>query len=172
MTKIVDPSKELSPSKSVTEETARVVRAESDRRPRLRERADFGAAQQKLQVLNQDSQYHYHWINDYPGRVQYSIARGYDFVSPRDIELVPGVVPLNADLGDRVSMVVGSTEAGQPLVAYLMRIPMEFYNEDQSDIQADIDRREAGIRKGKTTGQETDSFYTPRNEKIKLERDR
>lgn len=162
MTRIIDQTTELPPSREVsTTESAKMPRSESERQSAPRERFDFGSAQSKLSVFNTDPNYHYHWINDTPGRVQQAIAGGYEFVSAESVQLVPGVLPTNSDSGDRVSAIVGTGEDNGPLRAYLMRIPLEWYEEKLARQQQRVDLADRAIRQGKTTGQEGSNFYIP-----------
>lgn len=134
-----------------------------------RKRFHFGVPQAKLQpACELDPAFHYHWINDIPGRVEMALASGYQFVVKTEITLTPGVVPRDSDPGSHVSAIVGSQEGGDPLRAYLMKIPLELYEESQGIIQQRIDRVDEAIRQGKTSGQEDKNFYVPKGSPIRM----
>lgn len=146
-----------------------VVRAQSERveeQPRFR--PVFTGMIQKLSVINPEPGWHYHWLNDYPGRVELALSGGYQHVRKGEVRLVDGVVPRDSDLGEIVSTIVGRTEDNAPLRAYLMRIRQEHYEEGQNVIQSAVDRVDAAIRKGKTSGQEDSHFYIPKGAPIKM----
>lgn len=176
MTKIIenhgensDEGKELPRSSpNQTNHEGQTPRSIAQRSEAPRQRFHFGMPQSKLAVYRQEEGYHYHWINDLPGRLELAEASGYQFVLREDVQLQPGVTPRNSDSGSKVSQIVGRGEDGQPLRAYLMRIPQEMYEESQAFVQAQLDKTENAIRRGRTTGQEDGSFYQPA-EKIKLQ---
>lgn len=101
--------------------------------------------------------YHCHWINDYAGRIHQAQQAGYSFVGQDEALLyVPDIAgkPIGAgtDLGSRVSIVVGGNEDGTPLRAYLMKIPLEYYNADQSQMQDKVDSIHNAMRQGAVAG--------------------
>ena len=152
------------------EEIQAVIRTEVERKVEEapRERFHFGVPQSKLGVMNPDKNYHYHWINDTPGRIDMAQAGGYQFVPKGEVTLLPGVVSKDSDLGDRVSAVVGRNEDGTPLRAYLMKIRLEWYEESQALLQAKSDATDKAIRAGRTSGQEDGNFYIPKGQPIKM----
>lgn len=155
----------------VTDDKAPMIRTEGDRakteQPQRRRYA-FGVPQSKLQPTDLDPAYHYHWINDTPGRVEQALAGGYEHVSKSEVTLMPGVVSKDSSLGDKVSATVGTQENGQPLTAYLMKINREWYEESQAMIQQRVDGVDRAIRSGKTSGQEDGNFYVPKGNPIKI----
>jgi hypothetical protein len=50
--------------------------------------------------------------------------------------------------GTPVERIVGKTESGQPLKAFLCRKPTKFYKEDKAKMHAAIDSQEEGLRRG------------------------
>ena len=135
-------------------------------RPRgERVRNVFNATQAKLTVNHEIPGYHLHIFNDEPGRIQTALDGGYEFVSPDEVGGVKdSVVSGNTDLGDKVRYLVGSSEKGDGLYAYLMKIKQEWYDEDQAEIQKRNDLVDDAIRGGRNTkeGTSADGFYTPR----------
>ena len=111
-------------------------------------RVPLGVPRSKLSVEKKDPNYNYRWINETGDRIPRALEAGYEFVK-RDSTDAPGVrdvVPQNSDLGTNVSKIVGTTEGGKPLTAYLMRIQKSFYQEDQKSKAEYVDSLEAGIR--------------------------
>lgn len=90
------------------------------------------------------------WVNDKPGRVRQAQEGGYQLVrDPNKDDSLVGEDPLRAQgLGDSVSAIVGETEGGQPMLAYLMVIDKDLYDEDQAEKQKPLDDMDAAIRRG------------------------
>lgn len=98
--------------------------------------------------------YHAHWMNDYPGRILQAQDAGYSFVEKEEAaitsnDLAGGSIGVGSDMGSRVSQVVGKNEDGSPLRAYLMKIPNEYYKEDQLASQAHVDNVHEAMKQGK-----------------------
>ena len=84
--------------------------------------------------------FHLHWMRGSPERIAQAQRAGYEFVLDEEVQLNNNVLgsPVeesgNTDLGSRVSMIAGggaSTADGQPMRLFLMKIPEEWYLEDQ-----------------------------------------
>ena len=85
-----------------------------------------GAARNVLTVDNQDENFVYRWVNDKDQRIRKFQQAGYEFVND---DVVVGDGPRAGEastLGDNVSK-----EVGLGTMSYLMKIPREFYEEDQ-----------------------------------------
>ena len=98
--------------------------------------------------------FHSHWLNDYPGRILQAQAAGYDFVSQEEAlitmpDLAGSLVGAGTDMGSRVSLVVGRNDDGSPLRAYLMKLPIELYKEDQAVAQEHVDNIHDAMQQGK-----------------------
>ena len=102
----------------------------ADGRPR---KAGYGQAEQKL-AWPEIPGFRLFWANDEPGRVADLLEKGYSHVE-KD--------------GKPVSRVVGKGQMGGGLIAYLLKIPMEWYNEDVLGAQAREDEKMQRIREGK-----------------------
>ena len=114
---------------------------------RLRaQRKPFGAQNQKLAYPARPG-YHRHWFNDSPGRIIDAQAAAYDFVLDRN--------------GKKVCKPVGVADQGGALMAYLMEIPQELYEEDMRAQQERIDDMESAIKRGKGNALEGDRDYVP-----------
>jgi hypothetical protein len=139
-------------------------RTEAERPRAERKRNVFNATQAKLTVNHEIPGYHLHIFNDEPGRIQTALDGGYEFVSPDEVGGVKdSVVSGNTDLGDKVRYLVGSSEKGDGLYAYLMKIKQEWYDEDQAEIQKRNDLVDDAIRGGRNVkdGTSADGFYSP-----------
>ena len=81
--------------------------------------------------------YHLHWFNGDRARIQRAMDGGYEFVDERDMRLIQGGLGSisthsgNTDLGSQVSVASGTDEDGNPVRMILMKIKLEWYNEDQ-----------------------------------------
>jgi hypothetical protein len=140
-------------------------RTVNERPTRERVRNVFNGTQAKLTVNNQIPGYHMHIFNDEPGRIQTAIDGGWEFVTPDEVGGVKdSVVSGNTDLGDKVRFLVGTSEKGDGLYAYLMKIKEEWWQEDQAEIQKRNDRVDEAIRGGVNVkdGSSAEGFYTPR----------
>lgn len=145
-------------------------RTEGDRKlaqiPRDRHR--FNQKIAKTAILNPDPNFHYHWFNEDSTNFAFAEAACYTHVKKGEVSLRPGVTPLNTDLGDKVSMVVGRNENGTPVRAFLMKQPIEIWRANQ---QEDHERRRAEsqeMQQGRHAAQVVGNSYLPR-ERISLD---
>ena len=142
-----------------------LTRNANERTSRERVRNVFNGTQAKLTVNNQIPGYHMHIFNDEPGRIQTAIDGGWEFVTPDEVGGVKdSVTSGNTDLGDKVRFLVGTSEKGDGLYAYLMKIKEEWWQEDQAEIQKRNDRVDDAIRGGVNvaSGTSAEGFYTPK----------
>ena len=116
--------------------------------------------------------YHSHWFNDTAGRVMQATQGGYEFVSPAEAlitmpDLAGSSLGSGTDMGSRVSIVVGKSEDGTPLRAYLMKIRLEWYKEDQQGLQDRNDKIDDAMRQGnqQTGGDDTNKYVKSVNMK-------
>jgi hypothetical protein len=140
------------------QETIRTTRERKQRD----KRASFNGTEGKLRIGHGIEGYHLHIFNDVPGRVSHALDVGYEFVAPDEVGGTSvNVVDRNTDLGDKVRFLVDTGEKGEPMYAYLMKIQLEFYEEDQAALQTKNDLIDEAIRGGKLTkpGMSTDGFY-------------
>jgi hypothetical protein len=118
-------------------------RAAANREARTKRRI-LGGSQLKMQT-SQRADHVRRWVNDIGGRAGEFEAAGYNFVAEADAN--------SSDVGSRISQVVGSQDNGQPMRAYLMEKPKEWYDEDQREKQAlTVDRTEEAIKRGNVEG--------------------
>lgn len=106
--------------------------------------------------------WHLHIFNDTPGRVEEALSAGYEFVTPEEIgSAVTSVVSRNTALDDKVKYLVGASEEGNGMYAYLMKTRKEYYLEDQEQLQKRNDYIDSQIRSGRNTvgGESSEGFY-------------
>jgi hypothetical protein len=115
----------------------------------LREANPFGAFDQKMK-LSPIEGYKLHWFNDKPGRIETAIRAGWTHIHDR--------------AGKPLTLIVDSGG----LRAYAMKIPEQFWAEDQARQQARADAALAAVKKKPTgttgTGgpsKDQGAFYTP-----------
>jgi len=127
------------------------AKAEPELPPKRRERIPFGVPQKKLNAPD-DDQFNYRVFNDgwskEPGRIQRAMNAGYEVV-----ENWPRVA-------------VGTNEDGSAIMGVLMKIPKEWYEEDQKLKQKEVDRVDQAIKTGKIEAKEDDKRYIPDGIKI------
>ena len=122
-------------TRDAREETRDTDRKETGRSKRV----PLGTPRAKMHADKRPGYVRY-WFNDKPGRIVAAQDAGYQFVM---------------ESGDQKrQMNVGTGEAGQPLQAYLMEIPEEFYKEDQALKQVPLDEFETAINGGVPQGAE------------------
>lgn len=111
-------------------------------------RRPFGARRQRLENPPIPG-FQCYWFNDLPGRIDQAKEAGYEHVTDSG--------------GKPVCKVVGTMEGGGPLKAYRMKIPIEFYEQDQAAkerprAEIDAQMRQGGNRDGGYVEQGRPSF--------------
>lgn len=127
-----------------------------------RRRIDDGPGRsRKLHVPDsvKEPGYVYRWVNDEPGRLHAkTVEDDWDYVDSKPIANGSAEgADKNSGLGTRIERIVGQTDGGQPLKAFLMRKPAEFHDQDKKREQHDIDERVAGIKRGQAPTQAGDN---------------
>ena len=84
-----------------------------------------------VQDLPDKDQFHYHWINDVGDRLYQRFKEGYDFVEKGG--LTAGDITVESARGTDSLLKKGF---GIGITAYLMKIPMELYEEYQAELRA------------------------------------
>jgi hypothetical protein len=127
-------------------------------------RSAFNGTEGKLKInVPEIEGYHLHIFNDTAGRIDAALSTGYEFVTPEEVGGVgQNVVSRNTDIGDKVRFLVGKSEDGGPMYAYLMKIRQDWYNEDQAAMQQRNNLVDEAIRKGRTPGVDNQGFYVPK----------
>jgi hypothetical protein len=151
---------------TIEEKKEQVLTRNANERPtRERVRNVFNGTQAKLTVNNEIPGYKLHIFNDEPGRIQTAIDGGWEFVNPEEVGGVKdSVTSGNTDLGEKVRYLVGASEKGDGLYAYLLKIKQEWWEEDQKELHKRNDRVDEAIRGGVNVkeGTSSDGFYTPK----------
>lgn len=88
--------------------------------------------------------WHLHWFKE--DNVPQAIEAYYEFVDRNEVNMnqlnvALGGTSQGTDLGSRVSLIADKTESGSPVRAYLMKLPEEYWLEDQRE----IDKRNSNI---------------------------
>jgi hypothetical protein len=130
-----------------------------------RQRVPLGGQNTKLQLSELDRKRFEErkmvprWINDQNGRVQAAEAGGYSFVKPEHCYSIGGDSNVEGDIS-KVSKVV--SRSGDKVVAYLMEIPLKFYNEDQKAKHEQTLKIDEALQATNQGGQTIEGGYTPR----------
>jgi hypothetical protein len=103
--------------------------------------------------------YHPYWRNDMDGRVQEALANGYEFVSPDEVDELHLRITASEPSSDKVSRIVGYTDRGDPIKAFLMKIRKEWHDENMAFYQKRNDAIDKKIRSGAS---EVESAYQPK----------
>lgn len=120
-------------------------------------RVPFGTKALKLSVNKEVEGYHLHWFNDEPGRIYKAEMAGYTFVTPEE-------VGLEARDGNQVKVYSGlQKDRITPMYSYLMKIPLEFYEEDNKAKGQVQDTIDAAIRGGTLEQRAGDGRYIPKS---------
>jgi len=136
-----------------------------------RTRIPMSMPQTKLSVPDIPG-YHLHWMMGTPSRIAQAQKAGYTFVDAEEVDVVnTGLADSvskhgSTDMGTRVSLIAsGDTgEDGKEQRLYLMKIPLEWWNEDQKNLEARNEQVAASLRGGQVDGGQggdTSNRYVP-----------
>lgn len=103
------------------------------RAERQRKRVPISGDRDILTVIGRDPKFVYRLVNDIDNRIQRFQDAGYDFVT-HEVQIGDAGVQSSDNKGGVVTV---NVRGG--IVAYLMRIKREWYEEDQAAKQADLD---------------------------------
>jgi len=115
--------------------------SDSAKRAQRPERIPVSGKRDVLTFKNRSPGFEYRVVKDKPGRIDRFLDGGYEIVT-HPTEVGDKRVATPAPEGSPVKISLGHGEHG-----YLMRIPEEFYKEDQKRKQDDIDATEAAMRR-------------------------
>lgn len=134
-------------------------RPQGERRRRAADGATTGGKNLGVRSDAIDTErYAYRWINDDPARI-FAKTRNDDWdLVTNDGEAVKEDA---SDLGNAVSVVVGTTKTGESLRAYLCRKPRAWYEEDQRQKQTELAEQVAQLRRGNDVAGKPQSDYVP-----------
>jgi|CryBogDrversion2_7_1035282.scaffolds.fasta_scaffold12597_3 hypothetical protein len=136
-----------------------------------KKRIPMSTAQLKLSVPEIPG-YHLHWMMGTPSRIAQAMKGGYTFVESDEVDVVnTGLADDaskngNTDMGSRVSLVAGSDtgEDGKEQRLYLMKIPLEYWEEDQQALESKNEQIASTLRGGGDVGGNpngSDNRYVP-----------
>jgi len=92
----------------------------------------FSGTQRRLHFEGGDPNFEYHYFNDEGPNVPNALRVGYIFVEKGEVQILESAAPLNMDVGNRICQQVGVTASGNPLYAYLMKIPLWLFKHNQT----------------------------------------
>jgi len=133
--------------RSVADRETETVRSQAQR-PR---RNSIGVPRLTLAVKFEIPGHHLCWMND-DGNVESALDSGYEFVTRGETELENGVTPSNVDMSDKIKQKVGTTQQGDILYAFLMKIKNEWHEEDMATIESQNKMVEDAIASGNING--------------------
>lgn len=110
-------------------------------------RKPFGTHEQKMQRTPRPGFRNY-WFLDEPGRVQQAIAAGY--------------VHVKDEQGRNVALTVNKAVGASTTVAYLMEIPLRFFEADFKAQQKAVDEIDEAILGGSINEKDGDKRYVPK----------
>lgn len=146
------------------------TRDTSQRRTAARSRrTSLGGAQLKLEVTNTDVPgYHLFWENDTDNRLERLLAEGFEFCTPEEVGMarVSTRVVVDSEITDRVSRHVGATDEGKPMRAFLMKCPLDLWEDIQYSISDLADSRDRDILEAAENGGK--ERYQPKGFEIKI----
>lgn len=109
-------------------------------KPVLRQRVRPSGPRDKLTVYGKDPNFVYRWVRNDEGRIQWFQERGYEVVT-QDLEVGQKTVDSGSKLGSAVTKFGGGS-----VTLVLMKIPKEWYDEDQAAKESEIAATEASMR--------------------------
>jgi len=98
-----------------------------------------------------DPAFHYKWVNDVDDRIMRYKNAYYEHVSGEE-GLKIGQRSIDSSTGELASVV--SRDGGKGITVYLMKIPVEYYNEDKAVKEEKTERRADALKQSLNSGQE------------------
>lgn len=111
--------------------------------PNRPKRVPLAEQRNKLTVTNRDPNFEYRFVNDVDDRVSRFKLAGWE-MAPKDEHEVGD--PL-VDTGQATTTSIVEKAVGGRIKAFLMRIPKEWYDEDQTKKQEEVDKSEAAMKR-------------------------
>lgn len=135
---------------TVKKTVGRPVKAKRTERP-IRVPMSGGQKRMHIDEEYKDSNYHYAWVNDQKDFIFRSKRAG--FVHVETSEIPSWGVTKDVDSAESTANVI-SMNAGRGVTTYLMKQPMEFYEEDQKTAADEALAREQGMKQQLNSGQD------------------
>jgi hypothetical protein len=129
----------------------------------VRKRQPLNGRAQKLEVFGTIPGFHMYIAKDEGARITLMRQAGYELVAATELEGF-GAQAYNTDPGGHVRFVLGSKGSGEPLYGYLMKIPEQYWLEDQAALEKANLEIDEQIRKGSvgvTKGSDERRFIKP-----------
>lgn len=130
-------------------------------------RTEFNGLEQKMAYYGENPGWKRRWVNadNVPGRLH----EGYRHVQRDEVDMSDSIRFGNADIGNHVCIPVGGYLNGQPLMAYLMEIPVVIAEElDYAKSGKHIARIEDSIKKGTIGLSDTRNMRIPADAPISI----
>lgn len=145
-------------SEAVRTRSEEVERTEQETEVRERTREVQSGLSLRLGVQATDPNFYYCWVNDRQGDVQLKYSEGFDFVTEQEVTLVrSGRQAVTAGGEDqRIRRVVGGDR--EPEYAYLMKLPMDQWQERQDKIAEIAENRARGALSKAEKSDETNQY--------------
>lgn len=135
-------------TKKAVSKTTRGRSTRSNARTNRPNRVPVSGRRDILTVVGKDESFHYHWVKeDDKAQIERFLAGGYDFVTSNDLEIGEDSIDQGTVADSRIQLSSGKE------TLYLMRIPMEWYEEDHAKHKAKVDEREAGLKRSLNSGE-------------------
>lgn len=131
-------------------------------------RTALGGAQLKLEVtIASLPGFHLFWENDTDNRLERLLQEGFEFCTPEEVGMARTAtrVVVDSEITDRVSRHVGATDEGKPMRAFLMKCPLDLWEEIQDSISDLADSRDRDILESSDRGGER---YQPKGYETKI----
>lgn len=125
----------------------------------------FGGVRMKLEVFGRIPGYHLYWANNQNGEIESLIEEGFTLVTSDEVSQAERIVQ-DADIGNCISKYVGTDAAGEPMRAFLMKLPEDMWQEREAMRYAQADTWDSDIKSGAIQG--IDRRYTPLGHETKL----
>jgi len=126
-------------------------------------RVPLGTLRAKLTIpkdLIDETRFQGRFVVDRPGRLQAAQDGGYTFVQDPNMTVEVGEGTDGRDkMSTSICRQVGTHEGGKPMMAYLMKIRREWWEKDQREKQAEVDKTDRAIQEGTVASQPGDKRY-------------
>jgi hypothetical protein len=140
-------------TKAATPKRGRPASRQETVRPKRPERIPLDGSRTRLALdeASLDPAYHYKWVNDVDDKIQRFKNAYYEHVTGEE-GLKIGQRSIDSSTGEVASVV--SRDGGRGIKVYLMKIPIEFYEEDKAAKEAATERRADSLKRSLNSGQD------------------
>lgn len=115
-------------------------------------RVPMSGSRQRMKVDDEykDPAFHYAWINDQKDLIHRAKRAGYEHVETSEM---PFWGSTDSEASGSTSSII-SMNVGKGVTGYLMKQPIEFYNEDRAEMDKVVDDRESDMKKTLNSGKD------------------